>query len=163
MKDTEKMNREYDHIRQSVSIARANVPTGKGGPFGAVIVRDGEVLSAAGNCVLHDNDPTAHAEIVAIREACRKTGSYFLEGAEIYCSCEPCPMCLGAIYWAHISTVYYCADRHDAAAGGFDDSLIYEEIARAPDDRKISFIRLDAEKGKEPFQTWINFQERKPY
>lgn len=163
MEEPENTLNRYRFIRESVRIAGANVATGKGGPFGAVIVRDGEVLAAAGNCVLQDNDPTAHAEIVAIREACRKQGSYFLEGAEIYCSCEPCPMCLGAIYWAHISTIYYCADRLDAANGGFDDSMIYEEIGKAPEDRKIPFIRLDSENGKSPFDAWINFTGRKPY
>lgn len=144
-------------------MADKNVPGGKGGPFGAVIVRNGEILSVAANHVLADNDPTAHAEIVAIREACKLTQNYFLEDAEIFCSCEPCPMCLGAIYWAHIKTIYYCADRQDAAAAGFDDSLIYKELQTDLKDRKIPVIRIHPELGKQPFDTWNAFIEKKLY
>ena len=125
-------------IRLSLEMMRA----GKGGPFGAVVVHDGEIIGRGWNQVTSVNDPTAHAEIVAIREACRKTNSFLIEGAELYASCEPCPMCLSALYWARISRVYYAASRTDAAEAGFLDEMIYEELAREASQRRVPFIRL---------------------
>lgn len=151
------------YIKEAINIAETNVLSGNGGPFGAVIVRNGEILASAGNNVIGDNDPTAHAEIVAIRDACRKTGNYFLDDCEIFCSCEPCPMCLGAIYWAHIKTIYYCADRMDAANAGFDDSMIYEEIKLPYNQRKIPVIKITDEQGNIPFKKWNELADKKIY
>lgn len=163
MEKDQKQEENTRLIREAVELADQNVYTGKGGPFGAIITRNGEIIAAAANCVIADNDPTAHAEIVAIREACKKTENYFLEDCEIFCSCEPCPMCLGAIYWAHIKTVYYCADRDDAARAGFDDSLIYSELLLDVGKRKLPVIRISPEIGNIPFKKWIQFTEKKPY
>ena len=120
------MNRDELMLR-AVSLAERNAASVTGGPFGAVIVKDGKVVAEASNTVTVDNDPTAHAEVNAIRKACAALGTFDLSGCELYTSCEPCPMCLAACYWAHIDRVYYAADREDAAAAGFDDSDIYRE------------------------------------
>jgi len=151
------------YISMALKIAEENIAKGHGGPFGAVIVKNGEIIAASGNQVTGTNDPTAHAEIVAIREACSKTGNFFLEDAEIFCSCEPCPMCLGAIYWAHIKTIYYSANRQDAAQAGFDDSFIYNEIEAEAENRKIPIIRIKPQAGKIPFDSWAKFNEKIPY
>src|SRR5271167_4324514 len=110
----------------AIDLAMKNVQTGAGGPFGAVVVKDGKVIAAAANCVTSNNDPTAHAEVMAIRKACQALGSFQLDGCEIYTSCEPCPMCLGAFYWARPERVYFANTADDASKAGFDDSLIYE-------------------------------------
>src|SRR5687767_8744744 len=146
-------------IRLSVEMMRA----GKGGPFGAVVVRDGEIISRGWNQVTSTNDPTAHAEIVAIREACRKTGAFLLEGAELYASCEPCPMCLSAAYWARIERVYYGASRADAAAAGFLDEMLYEELAREAARRRIPCIGLGREQALAAFREWKQKADRIPY
>jgi tRNA(Arg) A34 adenosine deaminase TadA len=119
------MNKEY--MRKAIDLAIENVKNG-GGPFGAVIVKNGEIVSTGVNRVTANNDPTAHAEVGAIRAACEKLGTFMLDGCEIYSSCEPCPMCLGAIYWAHIDRLYYGCNKSDAADAGFDDSFIYKEL-----------------------------------
>ena len=113
-----------DHMRRAISLAEDNAYSGNGGPFGAVIVKDGKVVAEGSNTVTVDNDPTAHAEVNAIRRACAVLGTFDLSGCELYTSCEPCPMCLAACYWAHISRVYYAAGRDDAAAAGFDDDMM---------------------------------------
>jgi len=146
-------------IRLSLEMMRA----GKGGPFGAVVVRDGEIVGRGWNQVTSTNDPTAHAEIVAIREACRKAGAFFLEGAELYASCEPCPMCLSATYWARISRVYYAASRKDAAEAGFLDEMIYEELAREAGRRRIPCIGLGREEALSAFREWKQKPDRIPY
>lgn len=146
-------------IRLSLEMMRA----GKGGPFGAILVRDGEIIGRGWNQVTSTNDPTAHAEIVAIREACRKTGGFLLEGAEIYASCEPCPMCLSALYWARISRVYYAASRRDAAEAGFLDEMIYEELAREATERRIPCIGLGREQALAAFREWKHKKDRIPY
>ena len=146
-------------IRLSLEMMRA----GKGGPFGAVVVRDGEIIGSGWNQVTSANDPTAHAEIVAIREACRKAGAFFLEGAELYASCEPCPMCLSAVYWARISRVYYAANRRDAAEAGFLDEMIYEELAREATQRRIPCIGLGREQALAAFREWKQKMDRIPY
>jgi guanine deaminase len=146
-------------IRLSLEMMRA----GKGGPFGAVVVRDGEIIGRGWNRVTSANDPTAHAEIVAIREACRKAGTFFLEGAELYASCEPCPMCLSAAYWARISRVYYGASRSDAAAAGFLDEMLYEELAREASQRRIPCVGLGREQALAAFREWREKPDRIPY
>lgn len=141
-------------MQEAVRLAVENVEQGKGGPFGAVIVKNGEMLAACANTVTPDNDPTAHAEVNAIREACRKLDTYQLDGCEIYCSCEPCPMCLGAIYWARPAKVYYASTKEDAANAGFDDSFIYHEIALPEPRRSIPFLNEKTADTGEEFRLW---------
>ena len=136
-----------------IALSEESVRTG-GGPFGAVIVKDGVIVSEASNSVTLDHDPTAHAEVNAIRKATQKLGTFDLEGCEIYTSCEPCPMCLGAIYWAHLDRIYYANDRKDAARIGFDDDFIYKEIAVKPQERHKQMEVLLSEEAKEAFQMW---------
>ena len=140
---------------EAINIAQKSIENG-GGPFGAVIVKDGKIIGLASNSVTKNNDPTAHAEVNAIRQTCQKLGTFMLDGCEIYTSCEPCPMCLGAIYWAHISKIYYAAGRKDAASGGFDDDFIYKEINIAPATRSIPSIRLMEKEGAQVFNIWNN-------
>lgn len=140
-------------MRRAIALSEESVRTG-GGPFGAVIVKDGVIVSEASNSVTLDHDPTAHAEVNAIRKATQKLGTFDLEGCEIYTSCEPCPMCLGAIYWAHLDRIYYANDRKDAARIGFDDDFIYKEIALKPQERHKQMEVLLSEEAKEAFQMW---------
>lgn len=141
-------------MKEAIRLAVENAEQGSGGPFGAVIVKEGKIIAASSNSVTLDNDPTAHAEVNAIRKACRALGTFQLEGCEIYCSCEPCPMCLGAIYWARLDKVYYASTKEDAALAGFDDSFIYKEIALPEPARSIPFLHAkEPEAGKE-FQCW---------
>jgi guanine deaminase len=149
-------------LRQAIEIAVSNVRR-SGGPFGAVVARNGAVIAAGANQVTRTNDPTAHAEIVAIREACRALGSFQLEGCEIYCSCEPCPMCLGAIYWARPARVFFAATAEDAAAAGFDDATIYRQIVAPPSERSIPMIHLVEEQAAAPFEEWINHADKTRY
>jgi len=143
-----------EYMKMAIRLARKNVQDGKGGPFGAVIVKDGEVVASAMNEVTATDDPTAHAEVVAIRQACKSLGSYQLDGCDIYSSCEPCPMCLGAIYWSRPDHVYYAATRKDAAASGFDDDVIYQEISLPPDQRRIPFQNKMRDEAIEAFKEW---------
>jgi guanine deaminase len=145
---------ENRFLERAIELAVENVRTGRGGPFGAVIVRDGAMMAEAANTVTATNDPTAHAEIVAIRRACASLHTFDLHGCEIYASCEPCPMCLGAIYWARLDRVYFAASSADAAAAGFDDSRFYEEIRAAADHRSIPMARIPAEQASLPFEAW---------
>lgn len=140
-------------MRQAVELACRSVEQG-GGPFGAVIVRDGEVVATGSNKVVPACDPTAHAEVTAIRAAAQALGTYDLSGCEIYTSCEPCPMCLGAIYWARIDRMYYGCDQRDAARAGFDDSFIYREIVLDPAQRRLASCRLLAPEAREAFRLW---------
>ena len=140
-------------MRRAIALSEESVRTG-GGPFGAVIVKDGIIVSEASNSVTLDHDPTAHAEVNAIRKATQKLGTFDLEGCEIYTSCEPCPMCLGAIYWAHLDRIYYANDRKDAARIGFDDDFIYKEIALKPQERHKQMEVLLSEEAKEAFRMW---------
>lgn len=153
---------EEKFMRRAIELAKENVKRG-GGPFGAVIVKDGEAVAESGNSVTLDNDPTAHAEVNAIRRAAAKLQDFNLEDCEIYASCEPCPMCLGAIYWAHISKIYYCCTRDDAAAAGFDDEAIYREFATPPSQRKIPTLRLSMPEGEEVFKLWEQSTAAKRY
>lgn len=149
-------------MRQAISLAVDNVAQG-GGPFGAVIVRDGQVVATGSNRVVPSCDPTAHAEVTAIRAAARALGTYDLSDCEIYTSCEPCPMCLGAIYWARIGRMYYGADKEDAARAGFDDSFIYREIALDPARRRLSSLRLLAPEALEAFRLWTEKSDKTEY
>jgi guanine deaminase len=142
-------------MRQAIELAVDNVRRG-GGPFGALVVKDGVVVATGTNQVTRLNDPTAHAEVVAIREACRVLGSFQLTGCDLYTSCEPCPMCLGAIYWARPARVFFAATHDDAAAAGFDDSFIYRQIQVPHSQRSIPMIRLLDEKSTRPFEDWVN-------
>jgi guanine deaminase len=149
--DTEK-DREY--LREAIELARQGLLAGLGGPFGCVIVRDGQVVGRGCNEVTSSNDPTAHAEIVAIRDACRQLGNYQLSDCVLYASCEPCPMCLGAIYWARPKRVVYAATREQAAAAGFDDEVIYREIGVPQGERRIAFELLADAGAEEVFGLW---------
>jgi len=149
-------------MRQAIELAVENVRRG-GGPFGALVVKDGIVLATGANQVTRLNDPTAHAEVVAIREACRVLGSFQLTGCDLYTSCEPCPMCLGAIYWARPARVFFAATHEDAAAAGFDDSFIYRQMELPLAERTIPMTRLAVEKTNSPFQDWINQTNKTEY
>ena len=135
-------------------LSQINVETGTGGPFAALVIRNGELIAEGTNRVLADKDPTAHAEVVAIRNACKVLGTFQLDDCILISSCEPCPMCFGAIYWARPNMVYFCNDREQAAEIGFDDNLIYTEINMKPLDRKIPFIPVAFEPAKRAFQIW---------
>jgi len=141
-------------MNEAIRLAETNMENGHGGPFGCVIVKDGEIIASAYNEVLNTNDPTAHAEIVAIRRACNILNTYQLEGCEIYTSCEPCPMCLGAIYWSRPAKVYYAASREDAAEAGFDDNHIYTELSLPLTNRVIPFQQIMQQKVRDVFSTW---------
>jgi len=141
-------------MARALALSLENVRSGRGGPFGAVIVKDGSIVAEGVNCVTNTNDPTAHAEMVAIREACRKLQSFELPGCEIYSSCEPCPMCLGAIYWARPARVYFANSAADAAQAGFDDAFIYEELRVPHAERKIPMIQLKNDNALDAFRAW---------
>src|ERR1035437_8167126 len=130
------MGNEEKYMREAIELSIQNVRSGAGGPFGAVVVKDGKIIARGVNTVTNDNDPSAHAEVNAIREACRVLKTFQLDGCELYTSCEPCPMCLGAIYWARPERVFYANTKNDAADIGFDDDFIYQEIARPMQERK---------------------------
>ena len=150
-------------MKEAIRIAVENVKNGTGGPFGAVVVKGGEIIASSGNTVVPDNDPTAHAEVNAIRKACRNLDSFQLEGCEIYSSCEPCPMCLGAIYWARPKAVYYACTKEDAAEGGFDDSFIYKEIMLDGSRRFIPFVNEKEEGAGEEFELWREEKNKVKY
>ncbi len=154
---------EKRFMEEAIRLAVENVEKGKGGPFGAVIVKDGQIVAACGNTVTPDNDPTAHAEVNVIRTACRQLGTFQLTGCEIYCSCEPCPMCLGAIYWARPESVYYACTKEDAAEAGFDDSFIYKEIALPEAERTIPFLNRREQLAGEEFRLWGESEEKTEY
>jgi len=150
-------------LQQAIALARAGIENGKGGPFGCIIVRDGVVIGRGANQVTSSNDPTAHAEVVAIRDACRHLGDYQLTDCDVYASCEPCPMCLGALYWARPRRVVYASTRDEAAQAGFDDALIYQEINVAAGDRKIPFDHQGLEEAAELFRFWRDKGDKKLY
>jgi tRNA(Arg) A34 adenosine deaminase TadA len=150
-------------LRRALKLASDNAQTGNGGPFGAVIAMGDEIVAEGVNRVTSELDPTAHAEVSAIREACRKLGRFSLAGCTIYSSCEPCPMCLSAIYWARLDALYFAAGREDAARAGFDDSFLYEQIPLALSERSLPTGRLLEEEGAEAFATWLKRPDRIPY
>lgn len=149
-------------MREAIRLADASVERG-GGPFGAVVVKDGEVLAGSANSVTLDNDPTAHAEVNAIREACRRLGSFNLKGCTIYSSCEPCPMCLAAIYWAGIDHIYYANTRKDAAAIGFADDRIYDELALPLEQRTLPITPLLRDEALGTFRRWEEKEDKTEY
>jgi guanine deaminase len=150
-------------MARAIELSIGNVRSGRGGPFGAVVVRGGKIIAEGVNCVTAVNDPTAHAEVVAIREACRKLGVFELKDCEMYTSCEPCPMCLGAIYWARPARVYFGSTAADASNAGFDDSFIYNEIPRPHAQRKIPMIQMMRDEALEAFRTWQRQPNKVPY
>ncbi len=150
-------------MKQAIELAVENVRRGNGGPFAALVVKDGAVIAAGANSVLSTNDPTAHAEVVAIRVACAALGSFELTGCELYTTCEPCPMCFGAIYWARPARVYYAATSDDAAAAGFDDSDIYRQIGVSHAQCSIPMIRLTEVDAARPFREWVDKPDKTPY
>jgi tRNA(Arg) A34 adenosine deaminase TadA len=150
-------------MARAIQLSIDNVLAGRGGPFGAVIAKGVDIIAEGVNCVSSANDPTAHAEIVAIREACKKLGAFELAGCDIYTSCEPCPMCLGAIYWARPDRVYFGNTADDAANAGFDDSLIYSEIPQPHSQRKIPMIQMMRDQAIEAFRAWAKQANKVPY
>jgi guanine deaminase len=150
-------------LERAISLSEEGMKSGRGGPFGCVIVKDGVVVGEGCNEVTTTNDPTAHAEVVAIRNACRNLQTYQLTGCDVYASCEPCPMCLGAIYWARPARVIYANTKFDAAAINFDDEFIYEEIEKKDEDRKVVFIHHPHVKAKAVFEEWQRMEEKKIY
>ena len=156
-----KMTQEF--MRQAIALAMENVRSGAGGPFAAVIVKDGRVVAEGVNRVTATNDPTAHAEVVAIREACRKLGDFQLAGCDLYTTCEPCPMCLGAIYWARPARVFYACVAADAAAVGFDDAFIYQELDRVHAERRVPMQQLLREESLEIFSLWQQQEKKTQY
>ena len=150
------MTREEKFMQEAIALSKQGIQNNEGGPFGCVIVKDDIIIGRGNNKVTSANDPTAHAEIVAIRDACKTINHFQLDGCEVYASCEPCPMCLGAIYWARPSVIYFANNRQDAAAIGFDDSMIYDEIAANIENRKIPIKQLGREKALEVFADWKN-------
>jgi len=158
------MNKSSEtYMKEAIRLSKQNIKNGTGGPFGAVIVKDGKIIASGTNCVTSSNDPTAHAEVVAIRNACKTLNTFQLDDCEIYSSCEPCPMCLGAIYWARPKKIYFAASRIDAAASGFDDSLIYDEISLPIEHRKIESEQLLQEEAKSVFDDWDNLANKIEY
>lgn len=152
-----------DWMQAAVDAAAAGMADGRGGPFGAVVVREGRIVAAGANRVVRDHDPTAHAEVCAIRSACEALGSHSLRGCDIYATCEPCPMCLAAIYWARIDRIYFAATREDARRAGFDDAAVYREVAAPLDAREIPILRLESEAGLSLFERWMSMQDKVPY
>ncbi len=150
-------------MKEAIELSINNVKSGKGGPFGAVVVKDGKIIARGANSVTSSNDPTAHAEVNAIREACKVLNTFQLDDCEIYTSCEPCPMCLGAIYWARPSKVYYANTKVDAAEINFDDDFIYKEIAKPLGERNLQFIQMSREEALVAFKEWTNKNDKIEY
>jgi guanine deaminase len=150
-------------MRMAIALATENVRSGRGGPFGAVVIRNGEVIAAAANSVTSTNDPTAHAEVNAIRAACRKLESFQLDDCDVYTSCEPCPMCLAALYWSRCRAVFFGNTKSDAAAAGFDDSFLYDEVKRPIEERRIRFAQVLGDEAIESFHVWTQSTERIDY
>ncbi|MGZ3746017.1 MAG: nucleoside deaminase [Pseudobdellovibrionaceae bacterium] len=155
------MNRDF--MKKAIQLSLENMRKGAGGPFGAVIVKDGKIIGSGWNKVTSTNDPTAHAEIVAIREACSTLNNFDLSNTEIYTSCEPCPMCLSAIYWARIDKIYYANTRHDAANINFDDDFLYQEIPKSLKDRKIPMIQCCHDDAISVFKEWQEKEDKIEY
>ena len=155
------MNKKF--MRQAIALSIDNVKQNKGGPFGAVVVKDGKVIATGANCVTSDNDPTAHAEVTAIRNACKELGTFQLDDCEIYTSCEPCPMCMGAIYWARPKAVYYGNTKADAAEIDFDDQFIYDELERPLNKRNLQIKQLLRDEALTAFQLWQKNTEKTTY
>ena len=152
-----------DFMREALRLAREGVEARDGGPFGAVVVHGTEIVGRGWNRVVASHDPTAHAEIVAIRDAAQRLGTFRLDACELFTSCEPCPMCLGAVYWARLKRLWYAATREDAARAGFDDAWFYEQMALPIEERALPMRRLLGAEGRVPFQRWMALPDRTPY
>src|SRR5882724_12285020 len=152
-----------DFMKRAIALALENVRSGSGGPFAALIVKEGRIIAEGTNRVTLSNDPTAHAEVVAIREACRALADFQLMDCDLYTTCEPCPMCLGAIYWARPARVFFAATATDAASAGFDDAFIYEELKIAPGGRRIPMTEMQREEALVIFQEWLAKSDKTPY
>lgn len=162
MKTKQQSSSQVQFMRQAIRLATENV-TKEGGPFGAVIVKNGEVVATGVNRVTDSLDPTAHAEVCAIRAACKTLNTFDLRGCEIYSSCEPCPMCLSAIYWARIDKLYFAGTKKDAAEAGFDDSFIYDELARPQSERQLPVEHLLHDEAMESFNAWLQNEKKIEY
>lgn len=154
---------ENQFMREAINLSINNVKSNSGGPFGAVVVKDGKIIARGTNQVTSSNDPTAHAEVVAIRAACKSLGTFQLDGCEIYTSCEPCPMCLGAIYWARPDKIYFANTKADAAAIQFDDQFIYEELKRPITERRLFTQQMMREEALEAFMLWSESEDKREY
>jgi tRNA(Arg) A34 adenosine deaminase TadA len=150
-------------MREAFRLAREGMADGRGGPFGAVVTRAGEIVGRGSNRVVRTQDPTAHAEVVAIREACRVLGTHVLEGCEVFTTCEPCPMCLAAVYWARVARAYHAGTRQDAAAAGFDDAVIFEELRLPIDQRRLPMRVLLRDEARALFDEWRAHPDKVPY
>lgn len=150
-------------MRRAIELARIHMLEGDGGPFGAVIARNGEIIAEGWNAVTSTNDPTAHAEVSAIRRACHTLDTFELTGADLYASCEPCPLCLSAAYWARVGRIFFACNREDAAAHGFDDALIYDEISKPVSERRIPMIEGLRDEGQSAFAAWDRKTDKVPY
>ncbi|NUQ29730.1 MAG: nucleoside deaminase [Acidobacteriaceae bacterium] len=157
------MNGHERFMQRAIALATENVRTGRGGPFGCVVVKDGEIVAEGMNLVTSTNDPTAHGEVVAIRRACEKLGTFSLEGCEVYTSCEPCPMCLAALYWSRCAAIYYGNTAADAAAVGFDDSFLYDEVKKPLEQRAIPIRQLLHDEALESFRAWTASEKKIDY
>ncbi len=156
-------NEEKSFLERAIELSRQGMQSGRGGPFGCVIVKDGKIVGEGCNEVTTSNDPTAHAEVVAIRIACKNLGTFQLQGCDIYASCEPCPMCLGAIYWARPRRVIYANTKAEAASINFDDQFIYNEIEKSGNERMIEFIHYPHPKAMKVFTDWVHKQDKIEY
>jgi tRNA(Arg) A34 adenosine deaminase TadA len=159
--DTMELHKGF--LRRAIALAVKNVEAGNGGPFGAVMVREGKVVAEAGNSVFATNDPTAHAEVNAIRAACQKLGVFRLDGCTLYTSSEPCPMCLAACYWAHLDSIFYAANAEDAARAGFDDAFLYRELALPVSERTLPAEEMLREEAQAGFAAWDVSPYKQPY
>ncbi|RYZ51251.1 MAG: nucleoside deaminase [Chitinophagaceae bacterium] len=157
------MTREEKFMREAIALSKQGMENGDGGPFGCVIVKGDEIVGRGNNKVLATNDPTAHAEVVAIRDACKHLNAFQLADCEVFTSCEPCPMCLGAIYWARPKAIYFANNRQDAAAIGFDDSMIYDEMTTEMSQRKIPITSLGREEALKVFEEWTRKENKTNY
>ena len=157
------MTREEKFMLEAIALSQNGINQNHGGPFGCVIVKGDKIVGRGNNKVTSTNDPTAHAEVVAIRDACKNLNTFQLEGCEVYTSCEPCPMCLGAIYWARPKVIYYANNRQDAADIGFDDSMIYDEMSANIEDRRIPILSLGREEALKVFTEWMNKEDKTTY
>ena len=157
------MKKDIEYMQEAINLAFKGMTTNEGGPFGAIVVQHGKIVGVGNNKVTSTNDPTAHAEVVAIRDACKNLGTFQLVDCHIYTSCEPCPMCLGAIYWARPEKVFYGCSKEDAAKIGFDDNFIYDELKTDYDKRKLPMIQLLQEEAKKVFDMWEAKQDKTEY
>ncbi len=157
------MNSEQEFMREAIRLSIENVRSGRGGPFAALVVKNNKIIARGTNCVTSTNDPTAHAEIAAIREACKILGTFQLDGCEVYTSCEPCPMCLGALYWARPAKVFFGSSKEDAANIGFDDSFIYDELFKGIDARHIPMVQVLQREALAAFDEWKKKENKVKY